>query len=132
MTLVQILPVLAGLGLAAYLFLYAARASSAPPKGGWKIAAGLSAVYLVFSVVTILREGLLGFWDNHSLNLWGNQVWIDLLFAIGIAMTFLIPEAKRLGMSVIPWIVLSLLTGCIGVLAMLARVLFLREREAWG
>jgi hypothetical protein len=45
--------------------------------------AGLSAAFAVFSVIAVTREGPLGFWVEHSRNLWGNQLWFDLLLAAG-------------------------------------------------
>ncbi|MCX5739995.1 MAG: hypothetical protein NTZ61_16160, partial [Proteobacteria bacterium] len=70
----------------------------------------------------------LGFWTEHTRNLWGNQIWIDLLSAVGIAWFLIVPQAKALGMRPLPWLVLVACTGCIGFLAMTARLLYLRDR----
>ncbi len=94
----------------------------------WLVPAILCIVFLVFSLFTIAQEGPLGFWPNHSETFWGNQVWIDLLLAIGIAIYFIAEQAKSLGLRVAPWLLLVLCTGSIGVLAFFARVLYVRER----
>jgi hypothetical protein len=120
------LPVLAATFLAAFLFLTAAGRST---KATWIIPAALSAGFMAFSVFTIQQEGLWGFWENHSQDLWGNQVWIDLLFGIGIAWAFILPEARRLKMLLPGWVGIILLTGCIGVLVMVARLLWLKEHR---
>lgn len=126
MTFTTVLPSLA---LAGFVVAALAIATRARPANGktWLIPASLSLAYLLFSLVAVVSEGPLGFWDVHSQTLWGNQVWLDLLFAIGIAWSFVVPEAKALGMRPLPWLVAILLSGCIGLLAMVARVLYLRE-----
>ncbi|NNE87464.1 MAG: hypothetical protein HKN27_05250 [Silicimonas sp.] len=125
MPLTTILPAIAGLMLIMYLL---ATALGRPFKVTWIAPASLSAIFLSFSLVTVLQEGIWGFWINHSANLWGNQVWIDLLIAIGIAWTFIIPHARRLKMTLPIWAVAIVLTGCIGVLAMVARLMWLEEQ----
>lgn len=100
-----------------------------PLKHGWIIPAIFSIFFLIFSVYTVFTEGLLGFWGNHTMNFWGNQVWFDLLFACGIGWLLIIPEAKKRKMCVLLWFVLITSTGCIGFLAMVARLMYLREHS---
>lgn len=73
---------------------------------------------------------MLGFWTEHTRNLWGNQIWFDLLLATGIGWFLVMPEAKSLGIRPLPWLLLIACTGSIGFLAMIARLLYLRERFA--
>ena len=96
----------------------------------WAVPAALFVAFAAYSVVTVLEEGPLGFWANHTESLWGLQVWMDLLFAVAIAWTFLLPEAKRQGLSILPWGLFVVCTASIGLLAMMARVLWLRDRAA--
>ncbi|MCE8554474.1 hypothetical protein KBY29_09165 [Ruegeria pomeroyi] len=101
-----------------------------PLPGLWRLPAVVSAAFLVYSLWTVASEGPLGFWDNHVQNLWGLQVWLDLLIAVGIGFALLAREARALGMNPAPWLVLTLCTGCIGLCAFAARVLYLREGQA--
>ena len=111
-----------------FAFAVATIASNGVPmRRGWLVPAALCLVFLVFSLYTVAVEGPLGFWANHSLNLWGNQVWFDLLLAIGIGWFFIVPLGRPLGMRLPIWLLIIISTGCIGFLAMLARLLYLRE-----
>lgn len=125
MTTSDLLPLLAALAFVAF----AARAALAPdrPTAPWWAPAALSVAFLAFSLHAMASTGPLGFWTEHTRNAWGNQIWFDLLLAIGIAWTLILPEARALGMRPLPWLALVLATGCIGLLAMLARLTWLRE-----
>lgn len=96
-------------------------------KGSWLFPAALSLIFLLFSLQAVFVEGPLGFWPEHTRNLWGNQIWFDLLLAVGAGWFFIVPQAKALGMRLLPWLALILMTGCIGLMAMIARMLYLRE-----
>jgi hypothetical protein len=97
-------------------------------KNSWLFPATLSLLFLLFSVEAIVSEGLLGFWAEHTRNLWGNQIWFDLLLGISIGWYLIVPQAKALGMHLYLWLALIFCTGCIGFLAMIARLLYLQER----
>ena len=129
MTATELLPIAAVGGLIAFMIYVLATSSAAKPSS-WVFPAALSATFLIFSLITTFSEGILGFWDNHTLNLWGNQVWFDLLLAIGIGWYFVHPRAKALGMKTPFWLALILATGCIGLLAMVARYFYLRDKTA--
>lgn len=96
----------------------------------WIVPAAGSVGFLLFSLYTVAAEGPVGFWTEHTRNLWGNQIWMDLLLAAGIALYFVVPQARKLGMRPAPWIALVASSGCIGLLAMTARVLYLQDRAA--
>jgi hypothetical protein len=93
----------------------------------WLFPAALSLLFLLFSVQAIMAEGLFGFWAEHTRNLWGSQIWLDLLLVVSIGWFLVVPQAKAIGMRPIPWFVLIVCTGSIGCLAMVARLLYLRE-----
>ena len=94
----------------------------------WLLPAALAVVFAAFTAQAVLAEGLLGFWPEHTRNLWGNQIWFDLLLSVGVAWGLLLPQARALGMRPLPWLALIAATGSIGVLSMLARVLYLRQQ----
>lgn len=93
----------------------------------WIAPASLSAAFLLFSVSTIAKEGIAPVWINHTQNFWGNQVWFDLLIGLTVTWVLILPEAERLGMRRWPWLAAVLATANIALLAMLARVLYLRS-----
>jgi hypothetical protein len=43
-------------------------------NNSWLFPAMLSLLFLLFSLKAIVSEGLLGFWAEHTRNLWGNQI----------------------------------------------------------
>lgn len=110
--------------------LYISTGSQAHKKTMWLFPGVLSLLFLIFSLQTVASEGVLGFWTEHTRNLWGNQIWFDLLLATGIGWFLVMPQAKSLGIRPLPWLLLIACTGSIGFLAMIARLLYLRERFA--
>lgn len=72
------------------------------------------------------RGACLGEPHNESL---GVQVWWDLLFAVGIALFFTAPRARKVGMSMLPWTLFVAATASIGLLAMIARLFWLEGRS---
>lgn len=98
-------------------------------KYSWLFPSALSLLFLIFSIITIIGEGQTGFWVEHTRNMWGNQIWFDLLFAVGIGWFLIVPEAKARKMRLIPWLFLIFATGCIGFTAMVARLLYLHEKS---
>lgn len=100
-----------------------------PAKGKWILPAILCLLFLGLSLVAIATGDWLGPVPDHTRNFWGNQVWVDLLLAVGIGWFLVVPQAKKAGMSVLPWFILIVLTGCVGFTAMLARLLYLQEKD---
>ena len=64
---------------------------------------------------------------NHTANLWGVQVWWDLLFSLSVAFFFVLPRARAQGMNLPFWTVFILATASIGLLAMVARLFWLEQ-----
>lgn len=123
-SLYQILPAVAA-ALLALAMLGTANGAAA----SWRVPAAVCALFLGWSLYTVAAEGPLGFWPNHTQNAWGNQVWFDLLIAVGIGWALLLPRARAVGMRPAPWLVLILCSGCIGLSAMLARCGYLESRR---
>lgn len=120
--------ILAGAGLIAALAALVYISTTHRQTGSAVLAATLSGLFAGYSVVTVLREGVLQVWTNHTTNLWGVQVWWDLLFAVGIAAFFIAPRARAQGMAVVPWLLFVAATASIGLLAMVARLFWLESR----
>jgi hypothetical protein len=115
--------------VAVILFLAVTIAVGIRRAGNWTIPAAITALFLGWSIYTVAAEGPVGFWPNHTVNAWGNQVWFDLLIAIAIAWTVLLPRARAAGMQTWPWLGFILATGCIGLGTMYARCLYLEARR---
>lgn len=105
-------------------------AKPASKRGGsWLVPAAFAAAFLGWSLYTVATEGPVGFWPNHTANAWGNQVWFDLLLAIGTAWALLLPRARAVGMRPLPWLVLIVCSGSIGLLVMVARCKMLESKR---
>ena len=116
----------------AAIVMIAARPASA---GSAVLAGALSAGFAAFTAVTIATEGVLPVVLNHTTNLWGVQVWYDLLFSLGIATFLILPRARAQGMNVMAWTAFILATASIGLRARAARLFWLEQtaaREAGG
>ncbi len=110
----------------AAILMIVARPGSA---GNAVLAGALAAGFAAFTAVTIAAEGLSPVIANHTSNLWGVQVWWDLLFALGVATFLILPRARAAGMNVPLWTALILATASIGLLAMAARLFWLEQQS---
>ena len=129
MSFVELAPVVAAVAAVSFGVFRAVTRRAASPRGWWW-AAGVSALFLVFSVVAAAREGATGFWTEHVRSLWGNQIWFDLLIAASVALFLIVPRARRVGITPWPWVLASYATGGIGLLAFLATVLRRESQES--
>lgn len=96
----------------------------------WLVPALASLAFLVFSTVVATREGPFGFLVEHVRNGWGAQIALDLVLSVTVALLFVAPVARRVGVRVAPWVVLTVLTGSIGLLALVARVRYAQTKAA--
>ena len=126
MTLVEFLPWAAGLSFIAVCG-FVALGEPGRVRNAWMLPAALSAAFAAWSVATAGIEGPTSFWTEHTRNMWGNQIWFDLLLAAGTGWVMLAHQAKGLGMRLLPWLVLIVSSGSIGLLAMAARILYPKQ-----
>jgi hypothetical protein len=128
MTVYQAAALLAGLAFVVVgVVLSARRDGAARPL--WIAPAALAAAFAVFSLVTAAREGVTGFWPEHTRHGWGNQIWFDLLLAAGAAYALALPRLRAVGMRPLPWFLAIAASGSIGLMAMLARLFYLEARR---
>ncbi|MFS8065130.1 MAG: hypothetical protein ACMG6S_02040 [Byssovorax sp.] len=97
-------------------------------KHVWILPAVASVAFFSFTVSVMLAEGPFGFVTEHTRNGWGNQIGIDLFTSATLALCFAAPLARRHGVRLWPWILLTIATGSIGLLALQARILYARSR----
>jgi hypothetical protein len=100
------------------------------PAVPWALPALGSVLFFAFSAVAMVTEGPMGFGVDHTRDLWGNQIWMDLLLATSVGWALIAPRARAVGMPLAPWLLTVIATGSIGFLAMAARLLWLEERAA--
>ncbi|WP_353226605.1 hypothetical protein [Novosphingobium sp.] len=116
--------------VAVVVLVIAAMVTGLRPIHSWLVPGTVCGLFAGWSIFTVAIEGPFGFWANHTQNAWGNQVWFDLLIAIGIGWALILPRAHAAGMHRWPWLALILCTGCIGFSAMLARCLYLETHRS--
>lgn len=98
--------------------------------GSPALAAMLAAGFGSYTAVTIGAEGVMPVIANHTGNLWGVQVWWDLLFALTVALFLIAPRARAAGMNLPLWTAFVVATASIGLLAMCARLFWLERLAA--
>lgn len=126
MEITNLMPLVVG-GAVMAVLVYATVTNGRGARYAWLVPASLSAAFLAWTVWAIVREGPTGFWTEHTRNLWGNQIWFDLLFAVSIGWWLMVPRARNAGMKVWVWLLCVIATGSIGFLAMLSRLLYLER-----
>ncbi len=128
MTMLQVMPVLAYAACVGIVIAIAlgARVSDLTR---WLVPAVLGVMFLLFSLFQISQDGIIQFWTNHTTDLTGNQVWFDLIMAVTIGFYLLAPRARAVGMPLVPWAIAVFATACIALLPMLARVIWLENRQ---
>ena len=92
------------------------------------LAAALSAGFAAYTIGTIMTEGVSLVWTNHTTNMWGVQVWWDLLICVVVALFFVAPRARKVGMNLPLWAFFVAATASIGLLAMVSRLFWLERR----
>lgn len=76
--------------------------------------------FSVLSLYAVFEVGYIGIFDYHRHSPAGWQVFTDLVIALALLLTWMIPQAKREGRNPWPWVVMTLLLGSIGPLLYLA------------
>jgi hypothetical protein len=85
--------------------------------------------FFAWSVYTMLVEPMNGCWTELTRNVWGNQIWFDLIFGVAIGWTLILSRARAVDMNIVLWFLFVVATANIGLSPMLARMLFLEEEK---
>jgi hypothetical protein len=117
-------------GLAAALVAIGSVLMRPDKIGSPALASALCGGFAAYTAVTIGAEGVMPVIANHTANLWGVQVWWDLLFSLTIALFLIAPRARAAGMNLPLWVLLVVATASIGLLAMCARLFWLERQTA--
>ena len=72
--------------------------------------------FSVLSLYAIAQVGYIGIFDYHRHSSAGWQVFADLVIALVLILSWLIPHARANGRNPWIWVAITLATGCIGPL----------------
>lgn len=128
MTEVELVPQIAALVAVAGVG-YLSLVDNPIPRQAWIVPGVLSGLFFLVSLRAVATEGPTGFWPHHTRDLWGNQIWFDLLLGVSAAIAFMVPRARKVKMRVLLWALLSFATGSIGLYAFMSRLLYLESRS---
>lgn len=81
----------------------------------------LFADFLVFTAWVIYRDGYMVFADVFLGSAAGVQVLIDLTISLALVATWMIRDARERGVSVAPYLLITLFLGSLGPLLYLVR-----------
>lgn len=84
--------------------------------------------FTAFSAWVVMEYSYLEIFTDHFVKPTGMQVIIDLVIAVGLAMLWMIADARKRGITVWPFLLVSLTLGSIGPLSYLVW----RETKAPG
>ena len=76
--------------------------------------------FALLTAYAVAEVGYLGVVDYQRHSPAGWQVFADLVIALVLLLAWLIPEARKAGRTVWPWVLLTLLLGSFGPLLYLA------------
>jgi drug/metabolite transporter (DMT)-like permease len=72
--------------------------------------------FSALSLYAVAKVGYIGIFDYHRHSPAGWQVFADLVIALVLVLSWLIPEARRAGRNPWPWVAVTLFLGSFGPL----------------
>jgi drug/metabolite transporter (DMT)-like permease len=72
--------------------------------------------FTLLTVYAVAQVGYIGIFDYHRHSPAGWQVFADLVIALLLVLSWLVPEARKAGRNPWPWVVLTLFLGSFGPL----------------
>ncbi len=72
--------------------------------------------FTLLTAYAVHKVGYIGIFDYHRHSPAGWQVIADLVIALVLVLTWLVPEARKAGRNPWPWVVATLLLGSFGPL----------------
>lgn len=120
---------LAGFAIAVVAMLLVTQTKDRVAWPAWLLPVAVVVPFTALTTVTILEEGVFGFWPLVVESRWGLQVWYDLLMSLTAAFFLLQNRARAAGMKSEVWVLVVIATGSIGLFLMLARTVYLERRQ---
>lgn len=84
------------------------------------LAIALLIPFTVLSLYALWKVGYIGLFDYHRHSPAGWQVFTDLVIALILVLSWMVPEMRRAGRNPWPWIAATIFLGSIGPLLYLA------------
>lgn len=72
--------------------------------------------FTLLTVYAVVQVGYIGIFDYHRHSPAGWQVFADLVIALLLVLSWLVPEARKAGRNPWPWVVVTLFLGSFGPL----------------
>jgi hypothetical protein len=94
----------------------------------WLVPAAVLVPFTAWTVLAIIKEGVVGFWPVLMGSYWGVQVWFDRLLSVTAAFFLLQNRARAVGMKSEVWVIVVIFSGSIGLLLMLAQTVYLERK----
>lgn len=94
----------------------------------WLVPAAVLVPFTAWTVLAIIKEGVVGFWPVLMGSYWGVQVWFDRLLSVAAAFFLLQNRARAVGMKSEVWVIVVIFSGSIGLLLMLAQTVYLERK----
>lgn len=120
---------LAGFAVAATIMLLVTQTKERVSWPGWLVPAAAFVPLAAATGFAIAEAGLFGFWPLATGSPWGLQIWLDRLASATVAFFLLQNRARAAGMKSEVWVLAVIVTGALGLLAMLARTVHLEGRK---
>ncbi len=76
--------------------------------------------FALLTLYALQQVGYVGIFDYHRHSPAGWQVFADLVIALVLVLSWMIPEARKAGRNPWPWVVATVFLGSIGPLLYLA------------
>ncbi|NND66134.1 MAG: DUF2834 domain-containing protein [Halioglobus sp.] len=76
--------------------------------------------FLALTLYSVAQDGYVGLFEYQMQSPAGWQVLVDLVIALLLVLSWLVPEARRQGKNPWPWVVATLFLGSISPLLYLA------------
>jgi hypothetical protein len=96
---------------------------------GWLVPAAAVVVLAGWVFVAAIQEGPFAFLEIQTSSRWGIAIWLNMLLCATAAFFLLQNRARAAGMKSEVWVLLVIFTGGIGLLAMLAVMLYLERQQ---
>lgn len=77
--------------------------------------------FVALTAYAVWQHGYLAFFTLHGTNAIGVQVFVDLIIALSMVMAWMWRDARARGVSLLPYVVVTLFLGSIGPLLYLWR-----------
>ncbi len=72
--------------------------------------------FTLLTLYALQQVGYVGIFDYHRHSPAGWQVFADLVIALVLVLSWMVPEARKAGQNPWPWVVATLFLGSIGPL----------------